>query len=474
MEQHVRFCTTSDSARIAYATVGQGYPLIRALGWFTHLEYEWESPLWRHTIEGLARNHLLVRYDGRGTGLSDRSVTEHSVESWVKDLEAVVDALELDRFALLGISQGGSTAISYTVRHPERVSHLVLYGSFAHWPFPLENPEQRQVFESLLTLVRAGWGRNVPSFRQIFTSLFVPGGSAEQMRMFDDLQRRSCSPENAVALFRAFSQTDVTDLLPKVATPTLVVHRREDKAVPFRAGRELASAIAGARLVTLEGQNHIPLEGEEASKALIAAIEEFVGTAMPAQAFAATAPASAPLTILFTDMEGSTTLTQRLGDARAQELLRTHNRVIRDALLAHGGSETKHTGDGIMASFLSASRALQCAIAIQQALASENERLLRQAQDAWDTQTEPVEARPVEVRVRIGLNAGEPIAEESDLFGTAVQVAARVCAKAEPGQILASDVVRQLAAGKGFLFSDRGEVALRGFEDPVRLYEVRW
>jgi adenylate cyclase len=162
------------------------------------------------------------------------------------------------------------------------------------------------------------------------------------------------------------------------------------------------------------------------------------------------------VTILFTDMEGSTSLTQRLGDAKAQELLRTHNAIVREALKAHSGSEIKHTGDGIMASFASASRALECAIAMQRAFAGHNE-----------SAEEPI-------GVRVGLNAGEPIAEDEDLFGTAVQLAARICAQAEPGQILAPIVVRELAAGKRFLFADRGEVVLRGFEDPVRLYEVRW
>jgi class 3 adenylate cyclase len=189
-------------------------------------------------------------------------------------------------------------------------------------------------------------------------------------------------------------------------------------------------------------------------EAVLAAIDEFLGEGEEAAAGAAP---SGLVTILFTDMEGSTTLTQRLGDAKAQEVLRTHNRVVRDALKAHSGSEIKHTGDGIMASFTSASRALECAIAIQRALAQHNE------------------SNPeTPIRVRIGLNAGEPVAEEEDLFGTAVQLAARIAAKAEGEEILVSDTLRGLVAGKGFLFSDRGDVALRGFEDPVRLFEVRW
>jgi adenylate cyclase len=246
---------------------------------------------------------------------------------------------------------------------------------------------------------------------------------------------------------------EVTHLLSQITVPTLVLHRR-DEEVPFQQGREIASQIRGARFVPLEGDIHPIWLGD--TKPIISAIKDFLGEDYE--------PAAEPLadsyadvyTVLFTDMEGSTSLTQRLGDAKAQDVLRTHNRIVRDALKAHTGSEIKHTGDGIMASFASASRALECAIDIQRALAQHNE-----------SAEEPI-------RVRIGLNAGEPVAEEEDLFGTAVQLAARICAHAEPGEILAPIVVRELAAGKGFLFADRGDVVLRGFEDPVRLYEVRW
>ncbi len=452
MEQEIRFCTTSDGVRLAYATVGEGYPLVRALGWFTHLEMEWQSPLWRHLIEGWAREHQLVRYDGRGTGLSDRSVEEHSVDQWVCDLEAVTDAVGHKRFALLGISQGGATAITYAIRHPERVSHLILYGSFGRWPRPLDTEEERLVLESMLTLTRVGWGQNNPTFRQMFTTMFVPGANTEQMHLFDELQHNSSSPENAVKLIRAFTQVDVRDQLPLLKVPTLVLHRRGDQAVPFEAGRELASLIPDARFIPLEGANHLYLDGEEGIQAFFQAITEFVGEGQETD----TAPAPSGLvTILFTDIEGSTALTQRLGDAGAQELLRSHNAIVREALKAQDGAEIKHTGDGIMASFATASKALACATAIQTALVERNE-----------SAEEPI-------NVRIGLNAGEPVAEDKDLFGTAVQLAARVCAHAQPGQVLASNVVRELSAGKPFLFSDQGDVVLRGFEDPVRLYEVR-
>jgi class 3 adenylate cyclase len=447
MEQQIRFCKTSDGVRIAYATVGQGPPLVRVLGWLTHLEYEWENPRWRRTWGGGATRFSLTRYDGRGMGLSDREVSDFSIDALVRDLEAVVDALGHEKVALYGVSQGGPVAITYAVRHPERVSHLILYGSCGRFPWTGEQ------YETMLSLIRQGWGSDVPAHRQFFTGLFMPDGDMDAIQAFNEMQRVSASADNVVAMSVDTRGFDCTDLLPKVTVPTLVIHRRGDAIVPFEFGRELAAGIPGARFLPLDGRNHALLSDIDVPVMALMAryIDEFVGGGEKAEAGAA--PTGAVHTILFTDMEGSTTLTQRLGDAKAQEVLRTHNTIVRDALKACGGFEVKHTGDGIMASFPSASQALQCAITIQQAVAA-----------LADTP----------LRVRVGLNAGEPIAEEQDLFGTAVQLAARVCAKAEPGEILIPEGVRHLVAGKGFLFSDRGDVVLRGFEDPVRLYEVRW
>jgi adenylate cyclase len=273
----------------------------------------------------------------------------------------------------------------------------------------------------------------------------------EGARRYAALIRKSITQEGLQAALAGLN-FDVTELLPQVRSPTLVLHRRDAAFPPMDTARVLASRIPNARLALLEGGSGAPYLGD--TDAVFQAIDEFLGEGEEA---AAEAPAaSGMVTILFTDMEGSTSLTQRLGDAKAQEVLRTHNAIVRGALKAHSGSEIKQTGDGIMASFPVASKALECAIAMQRAFAEQNE-----------SAEEPI-------RVRIGLNAGEPIAEDKDLFGTAVQLAARICGHAEAGQILAPIVVRELAAGKRFLFSDRGETALRGFEDPVRLYEVRW
>jgi class 3 adenylate cyclase len=287
------------------------------------------------------------------------------------------------------------------------------------------------------------------------TAHSVLGWSAgEPARRYAALIRESVTPEfMAEMVIPAMNKFDVTPLLAQVRSPTLVLHRRQYR-LPVDVARGLASGIPDARLVLLEGESGAPYLGD--MEAVLAAIDEFLGEGEKTMAGAEPPAAGAFRTVLFTDVEGSTSLTQRLGDAKARELLREHERITREALRAYGGSEIKTMGDGFMASFSSATTALECAISMQRAFAEHNE-----------SAEEPI-------RVRIGLNAGEPIAEDDDLFGTAVILAARIAARAEGGEILASDVVRQLVAGKGFLFSDRGDVVLRGFEDPARLYEVRW
>ena len=277
MEQQIRFCSSADGTRIAYATAGQGPPLVKAANWLNHLEFDWESPIWGHLLRGLAEDHQLVRYDERGTGLSDRDVENMSFESWVADLGAVVDAAGLDRFALLGISQGGPVAIAYAVQNPERVSHLILYGTYARFPQSPDAEKQREYTDAVLVLMKQAWGRNNSAFRQMFTAYFIPDGTTEQMRWFNDLERESASPENAARIYKEFRNLDVSELAAKVTAPTLVLHCRRDQACPFRFGRELASLIPGARFVPLEGRNHLILEDDPARDVFLAEIRRFQG-----------------------------------------------------------------------------------------------------------------------------------------------------------------------------------------------------
>jgi pimeloyl-ACP methyl ester carboxylesterase len=259
-QQQVHFCTASDGVRIAYALAGTGLPLVKTANWLNHLEYDWQSPIWRPLLHALAAEYQLVRYDERGNGLSDWNVDDISFEAFVRDLEDVVEAAGLERFALLGISQGSAVSIAYAVRHPERVTHLILYGGFARGR-KMRDSEQA---DTLISLVRQGWGSENPAFRQFFTSLFVPGGTAEQMQWLNDLQRITTSPDNAVRIMSATGAVDVSDLLSRVQAPTLVLHCRNDAAVPFDEGRRLAAGIPDARFVALESRNHLVLETEPA------------------------------------------------------------------------------------------------------------------------------------------------------------------------------------------------------------------
>lgn len=275
MDQQLGFCTTPDGVRICYATAGEGTPLVSAPNWLSHLELEKRSPVWRHWWEELAKDHLLVRLDQRGCGLSDWAVEDLSLAGRVIDIETVVDAVGLDRFALLGISQGGAAAIEFAVRHPERVGHLILYGAYARGASRRGRPPEEQ--EALLTLMRLGWGQHNPAYRQIFTSKFLPEATAEQMRWFDELQRLSASPENAVKTSIVSNNIDILDRLPQVTVPTLVLHARGDALVPFEEGQQLASLIPNHFFVPLDSKNHLLLETEPAWPTFLKAVRGFLG-----------------------------------------------------------------------------------------------------------------------------------------------------------------------------------------------------
>jgi len=274
LNQHIRYSTTRDDVRLAWATAGRGTPLVRSLGWFTNLETEWSNPTGRQFWERLARHHQLIRYDGRGIGLSDRHATDFSAASRLADLETVVDAAGVDRFALMGLSEGGTTAIAYATAHPERVSHLVLYGTFLEsGPWGEEDTAR---WRALAGLILTGWGHETPAFRQLFTSMFLPDGTAEQNRYFNELQRSSASPETARSFLASTGQLDVSSQAPVVQCPTLVMHRSGDLVVPLDQGRKVAAAIPNARLVTVAGNNHWMVLHGDSSEEEIRMIEDFI------------------------------------------------------------------------------------------------------------------------------------------------------------------------------------------------------
>jgi pimeloyl-ACP methyl ester carboxylesterase len=299
LEQRIRFCTASDGVRIAYATSGAGPPLVKPANWMTHLEFDWESPVWRHWMRELSREHTLVRYDERGSGLSDRDVADLSFEAWVRDLETVVDAMGLERFPLLGLSQGCAVAIAYATRHPERVTRLVLYGGYLQGAVArARTPRELEEATMIMRQMPLYWGRDNPAFRMFFAARFVPEGTPEQMRWFSELQRVTTTPEIAVRLRSTAADIDVTDLAPRVRAPTLVLHATGDAVIPFDQGRHLAAVVPGARFIPLDSRNHVLLDHQSAWERFFVELEAFLAR------HGAAPPASAPALDGLTPAEG--------------------------------------------------------------------------------------------------------------------------------------------------------------------------
>ena len=442
MEQSIQYAKTSDGVSIAYATLGNGPPVVYVAGWPGNLQKEWETDFAREFLTSIAQGVRLIRYDMRGSGLSDRDAIDFSPEALQRDLAAVVDHLELEGFALLALGFfAGPLAISYAAAYPSRVTALIISSGFLRGEdlFP---PEQGRAGSEYVRT--CGVTSDVTELTE---------GTGEQCRGGARMLQEAATGEVQAQIAEQMVRVDVSDIAATIETPTLVIHGRADSVVPFTNGRRLASQIPQSKFVPHEDNSAAPWRNVE----LIGnEMRAFIGVEID-QTVAAGGDI---LTILFTDVEGSTALTERLGDAKSRDILREHERITREALKAHGGSEVKTMGDGFMASFSSATKALACAIALQQSFAERNDS----ADEA--------------IKIRIGLNAGEPIAEDDsggrgDLFGTAVNMAARIAAKAEAGEILVADVVRQLVAGKEFLFNARGDTALRGVAEPVRGYGGR-
>jgi pimeloyl-ACP methyl ester carboxylesterase/DNA-binding SARP family transcriptional activator len=278
--QRVSFCHTTDDVRLAYAVSGTGPPLVKASTWLTHLDHDWDSPVWRHWWQSLSEHHTLVRYDERGCGLSDWDVDEDSftLDAWVRDLETVVDALGLERFPLLGISQGGPIAITYAARHPERVSHVVVHGTTARQTWPRADDERRRELAALGELIKTSWGRDQPGFRQVYDAHFLPDGPLEVWRAFDELQRRSASARNAHRLWRAFGHLDCTEAARQLDVPTLILHAADDRVWSFEEAEELHTLVAGSRLVPLPSNNHILQAGEPAFGMFLEEVEAFLAS----------------------------------------------------------------------------------------------------------------------------------------------------------------------------------------------------
>jgi pimeloyl-ACP methyl ester carboxylesterase/DNA-binding CsgD family transcriptional regulator len=333
--QRIQFVRSPDGVQLAWAETGTGPLLVKASNWLSHLEYEWESPVWRHWLRFFADHFRFVRYDERGCGMSDWTVDDLSFHRWLGDLETVVDAaLPQGAFPLLGISQGVSTSVSYAVKHPERVSRLILYGGYARgWGLRGDSVGKRE-HEAIVDLAALGWGRDNPAFRQVFTSRFIPGATSEQMDWFNELCRRTSSPAIAADLLRARASVDVKELLPQVSVPTLVIHAREDAAVPVSAGREVAALIPGAEFVELDSKNHILLESEPAWERFCDTVRDFMGIDRAARpdegAFAALTARERGILALLTEGRSNADIAERLGVS--EKTVRNHVSNLFDKL----------------------------------------------------------------------------------------------------------------------------------------------
>ena len=439
----MQFATAGDGVRIAYGTAGDGPTLLRVPSLpFSHSQREWENG--SEFFEKMAEKWTVVQFDPRGTGLSERKIDDFSLETRLLDIEAVLDKLDAGPVPLHGIGWSGPLVVTYAVRHPERVSHLILDDSHARTQDFMNIPEIRA-----LDQLTGQWD----TFLE-YLAFMLYGYGREEAAPIVEHMRACVSPEGAQLIFQSARGDDVSDLLPMVTQPTLVVQHKGLTPQAEESGRELAALIPNARLVMIDGQ------AADDTGRIVHAIADLLGTEHDHRAPPRPAPTPATVsgvrTILFTDLVSHTEMMSRLGDEKGRTVLREHEDMTRRQLNEYGGDEVKSMGDGFMASFGSVSKAVECAIALQRAFARHNE-----------TGEEPLS-------VRVGLNVGEPIEDGGDLFGATVIMAARIAAKAEGNEILVANAVRELSAGKGFLFADRGDFVAKGFEEPVRVYEVRW
>jgi class 3 adenylate cyclase len=441
VEQQISYCTAADGVRVAYATYGNdGAPPLVYFPDMPGQEAIWASTWGRPFMEELAQHRRLITLDLGGFGASQRDVERPGrYDLFMSDLAAVADHLLLERFEIFASGMGpGIASIMYASEHPERVARLALFS-----PRIMSSDNDLSVAESVLASSKL--------FYRSSATLYFPGGPPDAQLWFSRTSRDWSSPEQFAAFMRG--TFELSDILSRLTLPVLILHRKRSQVVAIAEIRMAASLVPGARLVTLDGDAGAPYWDFEQ---YIDTLRECLGVL--SEGLSATQTGSAVSkgglrTVLFTDLVGHTEMMQRLGDAKGREVLREHERITRELLKEYGGAEVKTMGDGFMASFGSVTKAMDCAIALQRAFAAH--------------EGEPLQAR-------VGLNAGEPIEEDGDLFGATVILASRIAARAGPGEILVPETVRGLLSGKGFVFGDRGEFVPKGFDEGVRIWDVRW
>jgi len=469
-EPEIRYAAASDGVRIALYALGEGPPfLVLPVLPMSHLLAERQFASFRAFLADISAGHTLIRYDARGLGLSDRSPADLSLDAHVRDVVSVLDKLEIEKCSIFAAAYAGPVALMLAAQHPERVDRLVLWCTHAAFADVARHVPAAQASQRDAVL---GLAKTDPVMAiQAYIHHAFGWSSDEAVAGFGDLALKSTDPGQFFPRLAAYSAFDARDALPAVTAPTLVMHRPGFHGSNVEVARGLASAIRDAQLALLDGTSIVPFVGD--GEAVLRAISTFLARGRPGSPGAPRSAQSAPpagalrpgvQAILFSDIEGNTSLIEALGDDAGRRVLREHERITREELRAAGGVEVKTMGDGFLATFTSVQRALECAVALQSAISAANN----------DSGSPFSLVAPLgrELRVRIAINAGEPLAEDDDIFGSAVNAVARIAGQARGGEILVADVVRQLAAGKRFEFVDRGEVVLRGFSEPVRLHEV--
>ena len=448
MEQQIQFCKTADGIRIAYSILGQGPALVLIQGWISHLQLQWEHPSAQPFLEKATRFHTLITYDRYGCGLSERNRTDFSPESELQLLEAVIDHLKLKRFALFGFSCGGAVAIAYAVKYPRRVTHLILYGGCARG----EALSTDEVKVGLKSLIRGHWGMG----SKILTDLFLPRVDETSNRWFSQLQREAATPEMAVRLLDFSYDINVMDLLPRVRVPTLVMHRRGDRVVPFKLGREMASLIPKARFVPLDGDLHILFFGD--SDSILRSMAEFLGDPVDV---APTGPTVEKFVrkltaILSADVQGYSRLMAEDEEGTVRTL-QAYREVMSSIIQHHRGRVVDTAGDSVLAEFASVVDGVRCAVEIQQVLRAKNALL--------------PETRRMDFR--IGINLGEVIEEGDRIYGDGVNIAARLEGLAEAGGICISGIVYdQIEKKLSLSYEYVREQSVKNIEKPIQLYRV--
>lgn len=445
MQPGIQYAATADGANLAFWAVGDGLPLIQLPSIpFTHIQMEWQDPDWCAWYQSLAARFRLVRYDARGCGLSSAPTPDYSLDAMLEDLRAVADRAGFPVFSLIAPVQAGPVAVAFAARHPERVQRLILWSSISRGD---------ELMTSSFAALRAVSLTDWDLFTETAAHAIVAGwDQAQTAHRMASIMRESCTAAIHEAVMEGFLSADISDDLRNVKCPVLVAYRTNGTSPLPASARYLASAIPGAEILPVPGASMLFVVSD--APQIAASFTEFLVAGGPPQR-EGIIPAGFQ-TLLYTDIEGHTGIIRHLGDDLGRRVLREHERITRDVIQGHGGTEVMTRGDGFLVSFTTAQAALECAAELQRRLADAGADL------------------PVELRVRVGINAGEPIREGDELHGAAVKAAQAIAGRAVGGQVLVANVVRELAAGKSFAFADQGSAGITGLEEPVRIWELLW